>query len=190
MTASWGRNPCRGVCFLPVERRVNSVPAAADIEKILALAKPLDKAYLTTIWHLGARVREINNLVWEGVDFNRRLVRLWTRKKRGGHKPPRLVDMNDRVFAALKFAQWHRVTESLYVFPNPRTGLPWDYRDKFLTTLCRRAEVPALTYHALRHQKASALTDEGQSLVYIRDFLGHEDISTTSLYLQSLGIKK
>lgn len=45
-------------------------------------------------------------------------------------------------------------------------------------------------YHALRHQKASTLADEGQSLVYIRDFLGHEDISTTSLYLQSLGLKK
>jgi hypothetical protein len=45
-------------------------------------------------------------------------------------------------------------------------------------------------YHALRHQKANELADRGESLPYIRDFLGCEDISTISLYLQSLGIKE
>jgi site-specific recombinase XerD len=44
--------------------------------------------------------------------------------------------------------------------------------------------------HALRQQKAGALADEGESLAYIRDSQEHEDISTTSLYLQSLGIQK
>jgi integrase len=133
---------------------------------------------------------KIDNLTWEDVDFNRRQARLWTRKKRGGHRTPRLVDMNERAFAALKLAQWHRVPNSHYVFTNPRTGRAWDYRDKFFDSLCRQAGSREMGYHALRHQKASALADEGQSLVYIRDFLGHEDISTTSIYLQSLGIKK
>jgi site-specific recombinase XerD len=45
-------------------------------------------------------------------------------------------------------------------------------------------------YHALRHAKASELAHEGQSLVYIQEFLGHEDISTTGIYLHSLGVKK
>lgn len=93
-----GRNPCRGVKFLPVARTVKYVPPAADIDKVLTLALPLDKAYLTVIWQLGARVREVNRLTWEDVDFPRRQVRLWTRKKSGGHLTPRLVDMNDRAF--------------------------------------------------------------------------------------------
>jgi integrase len=185
-----GRNPCRGLKFLPVARKVNYVPATADLEKVLALASEIDRSYLVTIWQLGARVREVNNLTWEDVDFNRRQVRLWTRKKRGGHKTPRLVDMNDRAFAALKLAQWHRTPDSPYVFINPRTGRPWDYRAKFFDSLCRQAGIREMGYHALRHQKASALADTGHPLPYIRDFLGHEDISTTSLYLQSLGIKK
>jgi integrase len=185
-----GRNPCRGVKFLPVTRFVKYVPPAADIEKVLAHALPLDKAYLTVIWQLGARVREVNNLTWEDVDFTRRQARLWTRKKSGGNLTPRLVDMNDRAFQALKFAQWHRVEGSPYVFPNPRTGKPYDYRDKFFDRLCRLAGVRKMGYHALRHAKASELADRGESLPYIRDFLGHEDISTTSLYLTSLGVRK
>ena len=185
-----GRNPCRGVKFFPTERFVKYVPPAEDIEVVLALATEIDRAYLVTIWQLGARVREVNNLTWEDVDFRRRQVRLWTRKKRGGHKTPRLVDLNDRVFNALKYAQLHRNPHSPYVFTNPKTGTAWDYRDKFFDSLCRRAGIKEMGYHALRHQKASELADKGESLPYIRDFLGHEDISTTSLYLQSLGIKK
>jgi integrase len=185
-----GRNPCRGVKFLPVTRFVKYVPPAADIEAVLAMALPLDKAYLTTIWQLGARVREVNNLTWEDVDFTRRQARLWTRKKSGGNLTPRLVDVNDRAFQALKFAQWHRTPGSPYVFPNPRTGKPYDYRDKFFDRLCRLAGVKEMGYHSLRHAKASELADRGESLPYIRDFLGHEDISTTSLYLQSIGVKK
>jgi hypothetical protein len=32
------------------------------------------------------------------------------------------------------------------------------------------------------------LAQEGKSLPYIRDFLGHENATTTSLYLKSLGL--
>lgn len=185
-----GRNPCRGVNFLPVERQVKYVPPATDINAVLALACDLDRAYLVTVWQLGARVREVNKLTWEDVDFVRRLVRLWTRKKRGGHKTPRLVEMNDRAFAALKLAQWHRVPGSPYVFTNPRTGKPYDYRSKFFDRLCRQAGVLEMGYHALRHHKASSLDAEGWSLADIQAFLGHETAVTTSNYLHSLGIKK
>jgi integrase len=137
-----GRNPCRGVKFLPVERRAIYVPSVAEIEAVLALAGELDRAYLVTIWQLGARVREVNNLPWQDVDFRRHQVRLWTRKKRGGNKTARLVDMNDRAFAALKLSQWHRLPGSSYVFTNPHTGRPWDYRDKFFDRLCRLAGGP------------------------------------------------
>ncbi len=185
-----GRNPCRGLKFLPVARKVHYIPSAEDLQKILALATPLDRAYLTVIWQLAARVREVNQLTWEDVDFGRRCVRLWTRKKRGGSQTPRLVPMSAEAFQALKFAQWHRVAGSPHVFTNPATGRAWDYRSKFFGSLCRRAGIPQRGYHALRNARASALADEGQSLPFIRDFLGHEDISTTSIYLQSLGIKK
>ena len=162
-------------------------------------ADDLDRSSLITIWQLAGRVREINNLIWEDVDFNRRKVRLWTRKKSGANLTPRLVDMEERAFKALKLAQWHRDKHSPYVFTNPFMAKKYpanpekwkyDYRDKFFDNLCRKAEVKEMGYHALRHQKASELADRGESLPYIRDFLGHEDISTTSLYLQSLGIQR
>jgi len=193
------RNPCRGVKMMPVERFVKYIPPTEDIEKVLALADELGRTYLTVIWQCAARVREINNLTWEDINFQRRQVRLWTRKKKGGNLTDRLVDLTDRGFAALKKAQWLRHPHSPYVFTNPKmvTKYPeeparwkYDYRDKFFDSLCKRAGVREMGYHALRHHRASEMADQGLSLPYIKEQLGHEDISTTSLYLQSLGIKR
>jgi integrase len=183
-----GRNPCRGIRFFPIEKTVKFVPAKDQIAQVLLLAQPLDRAYLTVIWQLGARVREINNLVWEDTDFERRQVRLWTRKKRGGNKTPRLVGMSDSAESALAYAWKQREKSSPYVFTNPRTGKAYDYRDKFFNRLCRLAGVPEMGYHALRHAKASEMALGRVPLTRIRDFLGHEDISTTSKYLHSLAI--
>lgn len=61
------------------------------------------------------------------------------------------------------------------------------YQDKFLTTLCRNVGVPRFTYHHLRHYTASALAEAGMPLTAIQAILGHEQATTTNIYLQDLG---
>jgi site-specific recombinase XerD len=39
--------------------------------------------------------------------------------------------------------------------------------------------------HMLRHSKAVHMLEAGINIVYIRDFLGHEDISTTMIYVRA-----
>ena len=42
-----------------------------------------------------------------------------------------------------------------------------------------------LTPHVMRHSKAMHLYQSGVNLVYIRDILGHVDISTTDTYARA-----
>jgi len=182
-----GRNPCRGIKMFPVEKPVIFVPSKEQISKVLLLATPGDQAYLSLIWQTGGRVREVNNLPWEDVDWEKRQVRLWTRKKRGGNRTPRWVPLTEIAYNCLRYAWKNRDKNSPWVFTNPRNGRRYDYRDKFFHSLCRQAGVPEMGYHALRHRRASELAEGGASLAHIRDFLGHENAVTTSNYLKALG---
>ena len=105
------RNPCLGIPKFPVTKAVKYIPPKEDITRTMLQAKPLDRAYLVVVWRTMARVGEVNRLTWEDVNFEERKVRLWTRKKKGGHLTPRLVHINDRVYSALKYAWEHREKE-------------------------------------------------------------------------------
>lgn len=188
------RNPCRGLKKFSIDQAVKFVPTSGQLAQVLLLAQPLDRSYLELIYDTAARVREINRLPWaDDVDWQRTdeapwgRVRLWTRKKRGGGRTPRWVPLSERGHKALQYAWEHRDKNSPYVFTNPRTGRAYDYRSKFFDRLCRLAGVREMGFHALRHARASEMADKRIPLHYIRDFLGHEDISTTSKYLKSLG---
>jgi integrase len=190
------RNPCVGIDMLPVERRPKMIPERAQIAQVLLLANPMDRAYLTVVRFTAARINEVNRLTWEDVDFNRGAVRLWTNKKKGGDRKARWVPCIDKVMESLYYARQHRVKNSPYAFTNPTmveryTGNPekwcYTYRDKFFKTLCRKAGVPEMGYHALRHLTASEMANRGASLTDIQKVLGHERATTTDGYLQSLG---
>ncbi len=41
-----------------------------------------------------------------------------------------------------------------------------------------------MTPHTFRHTKASHLVETNIPIIYIRDFLGHESIETTTIYVK------
>jgi len=73
-----------------------------------------------------------------------------------------------------------------YLCINPKSGLKYEYRDKFIKTLTRDAGVKPFMYHSLRHFGASLLASGGAGLGDIQGILGHSQASTTDGYLQSL----
>lgn len=181
------RNPCQGLPKFPVTKTAKAIPTREHISRLLLSVNALDRAYLIIIWLTGARVREVNRLTWEDIDFEWRLIRLWTRKKKYGDRSWRQIPMLPDVETALKYACTQRDPKSPYVFTNPKTGTAYDYRDKFIATICRRLGIPKINYHELRHLTASTLAQKGASLTDIQKILGHERATTKDHYLQSLG---
>lgn len=180
-------NPAKNIQPFPYQKKKKYVPPLKDVVAVLKLAKPLDRLYLMMVIHTLARIREINNLKWEEVKEDH--LTLWTRKAKNSVLTPRDIPLNEVIKEVINDLP----REGEYVFINPRvnkrtnTKTKYDYRDKFLTTLCMKAKVKVFSYHNLRHFGASLLANKGHGLKEIQELLGHQRATTTDDYLHSLG---
>ncbi len=186
-------NPAEGLDFFPVDKKVKYVPPAEDIDKVIAIAKPDDQDFLWTIRETMARVSEVNRLRWEDVDFNRKYVILYTRKKKGGNLTPRTIPMTQKLYDVLlrrrencdpgkPWVFWHR-------YWSRKAGKfcegPYGDRKKLMKRLCEKAGVRYFRFHPIRHSGASIMDANNVPIVAIQKILGHENRKTTEIYLHS-----
>ncbi len=94
-------NPAEGLEFFPVDKKLKYVPPLEDIEKVISEADQDTQDYLRTIQETLARMGEVNGMLWEDVELERKFVVLYTRKKLGGHRTPRKVPMTDCLYEIL-----------------------------------------------------------------------------------------
>ncbi len=188
-------NPTDAIDFFPVDKRKKYVPPKEDVFKVLSVANPEAQQYLWTILLTAGRVGEINNLTWDDVDFERRSVTLWTRKRKGGHREPREIPMIQKLHDVLRL-RWELSDKGLpWVFwhtywsrkANDWVRGPYGERSRLMSTLCKNADVKYFRYHALRHLTASILDDLGIPIGVIQRILGHQNRRTTEIYLHSIG---
>jgi len=188
-------NSTIGIEFLPVEKKVKYVPPLEDINKVIDAADAETKEYLWTIWDTMGRMSEVNSLTWDDVDFAAKTVTLYTRKKKGGHLTPRKVPMTLRLYNILhrRFRQrkkgilwvfWHEYTSSK---TRQKVIGPYHERKRFMKTLCKKAGVRYFRFHALRHAGASLMENSNVPIGAIQRILGHENRTTTEIYLHSIG---
>jgi integrase len=177
-------NPAGKIKRYPVTPKARYVPPEADVLKVLTLANPEDRDYLLTVAHTLGRITAVNNIRKEDIHLSEGYISLFTRKARNSDLKEIKVPINkvleEILIRRIKTAQG-------FLFVNPDTGKPYGYRSKFLKTLCKRAKVKIFSYHSLRHFGASLLSKLGVGTTEIQQLLGHTRVSTTDLYLKSLG---
>ena len=151
------KNPCTGIAKLPIDRRVKFIPTQEMVDEVIAKCTPEQASLIRFLDETGARVSEALNVSLN--DWKNGKVVLYTRKSKNGDLVPRVVPCT----------------------MNPQT-FDWDRRPDFLKYKTRE-----WSYHALRHKRASEWANEGKPLIQIMALLGHQNISTTQIYLRSLG---
>ncbi|MFA4902253.1 MAG: tyrosine-type recombinase/integrase [Desulfobaccales bacterium] len=187
-------NPVVGLSFLPMAKKLKYIPALEDIDKLIALADLEVQDYLWLLRDTFARVSEVNRLSWDDVNLEQKYVVLYTRKKRGGHLTPRKVPMTQKVFDILsrRFSErernipwvfWHSYVDQS---SGEREVGPFKDRREVLKNLCAKAGIRRFGFHALRHAGASLMDNCNIPLGSIQRILGHENRTTTEIYLHSI----
>lgn len=188
-------NPWSKIRPYPEERKVKYVPPAEDIDAVRMAADPESRDFIDCLYFLAARQGEIINLTWEDINFDRKSVTLWTRKRRGGGREARNLAMSESLYAILERRWKQRDKQSTYVFVNPETGNKYQRQNRFVklmfTRLCDRAGVKHFSAHAIRHHVSSRLNDSQKATPrQIQKYLGHKRLDTTEIYLHELEIDR
>ena len=182
-----GSDPTKEIEFLPTEKRLKYVPPTEDIDSVISVADEDTQDYLWVIRETLARVSEINRLTWDDVDFTNRLVALYTRKKKGGHLTSRKVPMTETLLQLLSRRHTDRDPSLPWVFWHKQKRQLFQNRNKLMGRLCKKAGVRPFGFHALRHAGASLMDMNNVPIGVIQRLLGHENRTTTEIYLHTMG---
>jgi integrase len=164
----------------------------------------LEALYVLAI-HTGMRQGELLSLRWEDVDLDRqslRIRRTLTRKgsESGGaygvgkpktKKSRRTVRLTESAVDTLSRHRARQAEEKLrtgapfqdqgLVFAGERGGIinPSNLRNRSFVPLLKRAGVPRITFHDLRHTCASLLFQRNVHPKFVQELLGHASVAIT-----------
>jgi integrase len=199
-------NPCADIEEMPHTVKAKDIPSEEDVLKIIMAADPKtdEQDLVLCVIHTLGRIDELLRLTWQDVNFEKRTVTLWTRKRKGGKYEPDTLPMNQDLYDVLQ-PRWKKRKSDKWVFLNPETEDRYNRRPKLMGGLCKRAgitplgttkrrikgkvkEIPVYYgWHSLRHFMASYLADrEKIGTKAISGLLRHKNLRTTEIYIQSI----
>ena len=193
----WGylaSNPAAKLKRPPDEREAGATMHTLDPEGVRALlakaGDPFGRTLLMTAVMTGMRRGELLGVTWGDVDWQKR--RIYVRRSIGLNgeakrpktaKSVRAIALPESLFSELRR---HRLASSFsgeddYIFPSSR-GTALDGRNMVRIVFepaLRRAGLPKIRFHDLRHTFASLLIDQGAHPKYISEQLGHAGVQIT-----------
>jgi site-specific recombinase XerD len=192
---------CQDILAIPARKQAQPAVHHLSVEQTRRLLASPDRStrqgrrdatLLATLYDTGARVQELADLAVRDIRLQPPALVALTGK---GHKT-RHVPLTDNTATLLDaYLAERRLNKPGHddhpVFVNQhgsklsRGGIAWIIRKYQTNTGDPTLANADITPHTLRHSKAMHLYEAGIPLPYIRDILGHVDLSTTEIYARA-----
>lgn len=188
------------ISYKKAQKKVMSYLTLDEIQALLAqpsantTAGRRDLAMLSLLYDTGARVQELADLTFGDVRLSSPTVIRLTGKGSKARLVPIMAPTEKLLRAYLEEHDPNYPAHSGYpLFCNrdgrklTRAGIAY-ILNKYVTQAQSLGLVSlqaVVSPHVLRHSKAMHLLQSGVNLVYIRDLLGHADVSTTEVYARA-----
>ena len=173
-TAGITRNPTAGIELYPENNKRERYLSADEAKRLFEIlndsqAKTL-KYIVSMLLLTGARRNEVLNSKWEDFDIEHRLWKIEFNKT----GRTRYVPLSDGAIQVLQALPVIKGCE--YPFANPDTKKPFVGIFYAWDTARKKAGMPDLRIHDLRHSFASFLINGGRSLYEVQKILGHTQV--------------
>ncbi|NOV01377.1 site-specific integrase [Paenibacillus planticolens] len=160
-------------------------------------------ALFTLLARTGIRIGEALALTWDDIDFTNKTIHIEktlvyplnstpyisTPKSK---KSDRVIKLDEATLALLKrhrinqkevvlqYKNYKPSTENVMFHQHDGRWLRTNVVREFFKEVCKRAAVPILSPHALRHTHAVHLLEAGANIKYVSERLGHASVKVTA----------
>ena len=185
-------NPISGLSFPKPEHKQREVLTVHEIKELYEVSESYrEKAIIGIFYGCGLRRSEGVELNVKDISFRGSL--LYIRDGKGSKR--RVVPVNEKVLNDFKnylyierFANSNACaersrSENAFICNSVGTRTSGDSYNRLLKSLLQKAKIDKeISLHNLRHSIATHLLENGLSVEYIRDFLGHKSLEATQIY--------
>lgn len=148
-----------------------------------AKSEPLYYCLFLSMYQAALRKDEALNLKWDDINFDSN--KIFITKGKGNKQ--RIINMCSDLREALLKLYKMRDQNSKYIFVSKKTKKPLKDVRKAIKRICKRAGIKRkITPHLFRHTCATHLLLKNVDIRIIQSVLGHEDITTTTIYAKVL----
>lgn len=172
------------------DQRDRSLPRAVEPAVVARLLASCDRrrtvgrrdyAILLLLVRLGLRVGEVAAIELDDVDWRHGEVLIRAKRNRQD-RLPLPVDVGEALVAYLRRRGCHECCALFLKAHAPAGALCGNTVCGVVADACKRAGVPRLGAHRLRHTAATEMLRAGASLAEIAQVLRHREIKTTAIY--------
>jgi len=168
-----------GVWEPPRYRRVGKlpfIPTESEVDQLIAGCNGKTSAFLQLLKETGMRSGEAWRLEWVDFDFENGTVRVTPEK--GGN--PRILKMSGKLIAMIKALPG----DSVRPFNGSLRHFARTFRRqrKRATYKLKDARIEKITFHTLRHWKATMEYHRTKDILHVQSLLGHKSILNTMVY--------
>lgn len=174
--------------LIPYMKDKRSLPVVIDRGEIVRLLKCAvnikHRALMTTMYSTGVRPIELAMLKAKDINTKEKVIHV----RHGKGAKDRYVMLSDNLLVLLR-QYWTEVKPSKdgYLFEGERIGRPMNVDS--ISAVFRRLKSKAKVRddahcYSLRHSFATHLLEDGVDIRVIQKLMGHEEITTTVIYLQ------
>ena len=176
------KNPIAGIKLFNVDNKVENYLTDDELKSLLKVLHTHNNREVCLIalflLSTGARLNEALQAKWTHIDRVNKVWRIPAATSKSKHV--RSIPLNDGALDLLKGLDTEGEFE--YLFINRKTDNPYVSVHKVWNGLRKKAGLPHLRLHDLRHMYASFLVNSGRSLYEVQQILGHSDPKVTQRY--------
>jgi integrase len=155
------------------------IPTEGEIDYLIAACGQKTSTFVQLLKETGARCGEAWQLEWIHIDSETRTVRITPEK----HSNPRMLKISQRLIERL--ADLPKTSKYVFGGTNLKTTARLFERSrKIAVSTSKNPRLGEITFHTLRHWKATMEYHKTKDILHVMKLLGHKNIKNTMRYTQ------